>query len=74
MEGRQAIPKFAPGTLLNQCRSLHNKETHRGGGVMPVRLYSMIHVVLDTSKVKSLDLSSLVCNRLNLKNLDFYKK
>jgi hypothetical protein len=41
---------------------------------MPVRLYSMIHVVLDTSKVKSLDLSSLVCNRLNLKNLDFYKK
>jgi hypothetical protein len=29
-EGRQAIPRFDPGTLLNQCR-LQNKETHRRG-------------------------------------------
>jgi hypothetical protein len=28
VEGRQAIPRFAPGTLLNQCQLHKNKETH----------------------------------------------
>jgi hypothetical protein len=37
-EGRQAIPRFASGTLLKQRRLHINKETHGGSGDITARV------------------------------------